>query len=222
MKLTNLSKILIFLYFINLFLYSFASLMGMSATLVTFFWAIRIPILFVLYLVSSKKRQLLYLFALLLYQLASIYFYLGTTSGLIYGTIYSVFFKAFLVLMIFDVVTKKNRLASGIASIPFFIFFLYLFEIVISSLDKIYFTWIINALLTSFIGGVGIINYMNNSDKKSFWLLISGILFVVQIGAFFITKFYIKNESINQIVILSYAISHFTFYKFLILKEEEK
>ncbi|MFM9988879.1 hypothetical protein [Flavobacterium sp.] len=121
-----------------------------------------------------------------------------------------------------DLINKNNRLAFGIASIPFFILYLYIIEIVILSLGDVYFIWIINAFLTSFIGGVGIINYLNNSDKKSFWLLISGILFIIQIGAFFINKFYIKNESIYQIVILTYGISHFAFYKFLILKEKEE
>ena len=220
MKLTNLPKILIFLYFINLFLYSISSLMGMKELLI-FFWAIRIPILLVLYFVSSKKRRIFYVIALFFYQLASVYFYLDTPSTFIYATVCSLFFKVCLVLLVLDVVTRKNRLAFAIASIPFFVFYLYIIEIVISSLGEFYFIWIINAFLTSFIGGVGIINYMNNSDKKSFWLLISGILFVIQIGAFFINKFYLKTESIYQIVILTYGISHFAFYNFLILKEQE-
>ncbi len=221
MKLTNLSKILIILYFINLFLYSISSLIGIEE-LKIFSWAIRIPILIILYFITSRKIQILYVVALLLYQLATVYFYLDTPSGFIFATLCSVSFKICLVILILDLVTKKNRLTFAIASIPFFVFYLYIIEIVISSLGEVYFIWIINAFLTSFIGGVGIINYLNNSDKKSFWLLISGVLFVVQIGAFFVNKFYIKTESIYQIVILSFAISHFTFYKFLILKEEEK
>lgn len=220
MKLTNLSNILIILYFINLFLYSISSLIGVEK-MVTFFWAIRIPILIILYFVSSKKTQITYVIALLLYQLASVYFYLDTPLTFVYGTICSLSFKVCLVILILVLATKKNRLAFAIASIPFFIIYLYIIEFVISSLGEFYFVWIINAFLTSFIGGVGIINYMNNSDKKSFWLLISGILFVVQIGAFFINKFYLKTESIYQIVILTYGISHFAFYKFMILKERE-
>ncbi len=221
MKLLNLTKILIILYFVNLFLYSISSFIGIEE-FEKVFWFIRIPILFFLYFFSSKKRQLLYFIALLLYQLASVSFYISTPSAFIYGTFYSVLFKFSLVLLVLDLVTKKNRLAVGIALIPFFIFYLYIIEIVVDSLGEVYYVWIINAFLTSFIGGVAIINYVNNSDQKSYWLLISAILFVIQIGAFFINKFYIKNEAIYQMVILAYAISHFTFYKFLILKEEEK
>jgi hypothetical protein len=32
----------------------------------------------------------------------------------------------------------------------------------------------------------------------------------------------VKNEAIYQMVIFSYGISHFAFYKFLILKEKEE
>lgn len=220
-KLTSLPKILIILYFINLFIYSISSLIGVK-TLEDFSWAIRIPILVVLYFVTSKKRESFYVIALLLYQLASIFFKFETPTTFIYATIFSVFYKVCLVALVLDLVTKKDKLAFSIASVPFFIFYLYIIQIVFESIGDVYYVWIINAFLTSFIGGVAIINYLNNSDKKSFWLLISGILFVVQIGAFFINKFYIKNESIYQIVILTYAISHFTFYKFLILKEQEK
>jgi len=192
MKSSNLSKILIILYSVNLFLYSIFSLIDIEEV-ERVFWFIRIPILLVLYLVSSKSWKMIYVIALLLYQGASVSFYMGTPLMFIYGTICSVLFKFFLLLLILDLVTKSNRLAVGIASVPFFILYLYIIEIVVDSLGDGYIIWIVNAFLTSFIGGVGIINYVNNSDKKSFWLLISGILFIVQIGAFFIIYFYIKN-----------------------------
>ena len=221
MKLLNITKIVIILYFVNLFLYSLFSLIG-NDSLEKVFWFIRIPILLVLYLFTSKRKQLLYIFALFLYQSASVCFRLETPNFFIYGTLSSVLFKLCLLILILDLVNKKNRLAVGFAFIPFMVLYLYIIEIVVSALGEVYYVWIINALLTSFIGGVGIINYIHNADKKSYWLLISGILFIIQIGAFFINKFYIKNEAIYQLVILSYGISHFTFYKFLILKEEEK
>lgn len=221
MKLLYLSKILIIIYFVNLFLYCISSLVGLEK-LENVFWFIRIPILLILYLLVSKKRQILYIMALLLYQSASVCFKLEIPNAFIYATLSSVFFKFCFLFLILDLVTKKNRFAVGIAFVPFFILYLYLIEIVVNSLGEVYYIWIINALVTSFIGGVSIICYVNNADKKSYWLLISGILFIIQIGAFFINKFYIKNEAIYQMVILSYAISHFTFYKFIILKEEEK
>jgi peptidoglycan/LPS O-acetylase OafA/YrhL len=122
---------------------------------------------------------------------------------------------------VLDLVTSKNRLAVTIAVIPFFVIYLYIINFVIDSLGDSYYIWIFNALLTSFLGGVAIINYINTPGKKEYWLLVSAIFFIIQIGAFFINKFYVKNEAVYQLVILLYGVSHFTFYQFLILKENE-
>ena len=221
MKFKDIPKLLIILYFINLFLYSFFSLINIEE-MTEVFWFVRIPILLILYSISSKKRNILYLSGLLLYQLASVFYYVETTDAFLYATFSSMLFKFCLVLLILDLVTKSNFKAISIAFIPFFIFYLYIIEFVVNSLGDSYYIWILNALFTSFIGGVAIINYVNDPRQRNYWLLISSILFIIQIGAFFINKFYIKNEGIYQMVILAYGISHFTFYKFMILKEQEK
>ncbi len=220
MKLLNFSKILIILYFINLVLYSLFSLLDNEES-GKYFWFARIPILAVLYFISSKEKKLIYFAGLLFYQLASVFFFTGNPNYFLFGTLSSVLFKVCLVLLIFTLVTVKNRTAIGLAILPFFVLYLYVIELVVDSLGDTYYIWIINALLTSFIGGVAIVYYLNDSDEKGAWLLISAILFIVQIAAFFINKFYVKNEGIYQMIILSYGISHFTFYKFLILKENE-
>ena len=221
MKLQNSSNLLIILYFINLLLYSFSSLLDIQE-FEEIFWFIRIPILMILYYISSAQKKILYFTALLLYQVASVFFATGDLSLFIYGTFSSVLFKFCLALLVLDLISSKNRLAIAIALVPFFVLYLYIINFVVESLGDSYYIWIMNAFLTSFLGGVAIINYMNNSGPKEYWLLVSSIFFIIQIGAFFINKFYLKNEAIYQMVILSYGVSHFTFYQFLILKENEE
>lgn len=220
MKVQKFSKILIILYFVNLAIYSFFSLIGNEEN-GKYFWFLRIPILIVLYFITSKEKKLIYFLALLLYQFTTVFFFTGNPDFFIFGTIASVLFKCCLLFIIADLVTQKNWKAIGLSILPFFVLFLYVIELVMESLGDTYYIWIINALITSFMGGVAIVYYLNNSDEKGFWLLISSVLFVVQIAAFFINKFYVKSEGIYQLVILSYGISHFTFYKFLVLKEQE-
>ncbi len=219
LKLLNISKILIIIYFGNLLLYSFSSIFAFGA-IEKIFWFIRIPILIVLYLVSSPKKQIIYIIALLCYQLASVLFTIGSPLTFNWASVSSLFFKLCFCILVVNLVSKQIKIAVAVAMIPFFVLLLYFIDFVVLSLGDTYLIWILNTLLTSFIASVAIIYYINNSDKKGYWLLISAILFVVQIAAFFVNKFYVKNEAIYQIVILAYGISHFTFYKFLILKEE--
>ncbi|MEW5677076.1 hypothetical protein ABGT15_12250 [Flavobacterium enshiense] len=221
MKLLKFSNILTILYFVNLAVYSVFSLLNDEEN-GKYFWFVRIPILMVLYLISSREKKIIYFIGLLLYQLASVLFFTGNPDLFIFGTFSSVLFKFCLVLLVLDLVIKKRRLAIFFASLPFFVLYLYVIELVVVSLGDSYYIWIINALLTSFLGGVSIIHYLNDSDEKGYWLLISAVLFIVQIAAFFINKFYVKSEGIYQMVILSYGISHYTFYRFLILREQEK
>lgn len=220
MNLRNLSSILVFLYFINLFLYSSISLLGLKNYEIGF-WFFRIPILMLLYYISSKQRKPIYFLGLLLYQVASLLFTTKDSEIFLFGTIASVLFKLCLVILIFDLIKIQNKLAISLAAIPFFVIYLYIIDFVGFSLGDSYYIWVVNAFLTSFLGGVAIINHMNNSDQKGYWLLVSAILFVIQIGAFFINKFYLRSEAIYQMVILLYGVSHFTFYKFMILKEKD-
>lgn len=220
MKLQIFSKILVILYFVNLLLYSFSSFLDLQK-FETIFWFVRIPLLIILYYLSSTKRQIVYIAGLLFYQGASVFFATGDSSLFIYGTISSVIFKLCLSILVVDLITEKNKWAISISVIPFFVIYLYIINFVMESLGDSYYVWIMNAFLTSFLGGVAIINYINTPGKKEYWLLVSTIFFIIQIGAFFINKFYVKNEAIYQIVILLYGVSHFTFYKFLIIKEDE-
>lgn len=220
MKLQDLPKILIFLYFVNLFAYSFISLLGVE-NYESGFWYFRIPILMVLYYISSKEKNLIYFLGLLFYQSASLLFATQEPGLFLFGTISSLLFKFCLVILILDLIKVQNKIAISIASIPFFVIYLYIIDFVGFSLGDSYYVWVVNAFLTSFLGGVAIINHINNSDQKGYWLLVSSILFVIQIGAFFINKFYLRSDAIYQLVILLYGVSHFTFYKFMILKEKE-
>lgn len=216
----NNVNILILVYFLNLVFYSICSFLNFS-TAETIFWFSRIPLLIILYLITGKQN-IYYISSLLLYQLASYLFASGNPDIFIYGSISSVGYKFLLLLILLPLITKENRLAISLACLPFFVLFLYIIELVLHSLGDSLLIWILNALITSIIGGIAIIHYINNHDLKGYWLLISSILFIIQIGAFFINKFYIKSEAIYQMVIFFYGLSHFTFYKFMILKEHEK
>lgn len=220
LKNKNTITILILVYFINLVLYSVCSFLKFT-TAESVFWFSRIPLLLILYLITGKNNAI-YIFSLLLYQSASYLFATGNPEIFMFGSLASVGYKFLLLLILIPLITKENRLAITLACLPFFILYLFIIELVLHSLGDSLIVWILNALITSIIGGIAIIHYNNNYDLKGYWLLLSSILFIIQIGAFFINKFYIKSEAIYQMVIFFYGLSHFTFYKFMILKEHEK
>lgn len=219
-KNNQLVTIWIVVFFINLILYSICSILDFPVTR-NWFWYLRIPILFVIYLLSNGKN-FIYITSLFLYQIASLLFAFEGTTLFTMGSIASLSYKICLLYLLIPIFTKKEYLKISLACLPLFIIYLFIIDLVALDLSNTKYLWIINALTTSIIGGVAIIYYNKNYDLKGYWLIISSILFIIQIGAFFINKFYLKNGSIYQMVIFSSGISHFAFYKFMILKEEEE
>jgi len=220
MDVKYISKLLIIVYFTAVFLFIIATLFEINLMSEVSFIT-RMPIFFVLYYLNSENKKLLYFLTLFLYQLSSIFYVQEGMQMFFYGSVTSLLFKASVLLLLCSFFKKNNTLAILIASLPFFVIYLYIIQFVISALVDSYFIWILNALITSLIGGIGIINYLNNSSPKTFWLLISAILLLVQVGGLFIHKFYMFNMAIYQIVILAYTFSQFTFYRFMIFKDNE-
>lgn len=220
MDVKYVSKVLILVYFSTVFLFIISTLFEIKLMSEVSFLT-RMPIFFVLYYLNSENKKLIYFLTLILYQLSSIFYVQEGMQMFFYGSITSLFFKASILFLLRSFFKKDNALAIVIASLPFFVVYLYIIQFVINALVDSYFIWIMNALITSLIGGIGIITYLNNSSPKTFWLLISAILLMVQIGGLFIHKFYMYNMAIYQIVILAYTFSQFTFYRFMIFKDNE-
>ena len=80
----------------------------------------------------------------------------------------------------------------------------------------------LNGFLTAFIGGMATFNFLFQDKIRLYWLLISAILFTIQIGGFLINKYYFPDEVLKKTTIILYGISNFTFYKFVVLHEKIK
>lgn len=209
------------LYFVIIILYSICVYFDYQSFKFGFGFA-RIPILMVLYFYASKERNYIYFLALLFYQIASVLFNINTDVALFYAVLASVVFRFLMVVLVYKSIDDKMWNITLMTSIPFLIVYLYLIEMIKDSLGDGYVPWIINGFLTAFLGGLAVTNYVHKDDRKSFWLLISALFFVVQIGMFFMNKFYLKQQIFLQLIILFYGISHYTFYKFMIINEEEE
>lgn len=158
MEMSKFAQILLKFYFVNLALYSIFSFLDLK-NLETFFWFLRIPILIVVYILVSIKRQWVYILALLLYQAASMFISNNNDKQFfLYGSISSILFKLCLCILVLSLVNSKNRLAIYIATIPFYVIYLYIVHFVHPILSTSIFFWIINGLLTSFLGGISVIN----------------------------------------------------------------
>lgn len=208
-------------YFSCIVLYSFCVFFH-AQQLIDVLGFLRVPILMLLYFYASVKRDFLYFLALFVFQIAYLSFAENTPESLFLGALASVIFRCIIVLIICKATQDKHWRTIFLTSLPILFVYLFLINLIQDSIANSYYLWIANGFLTAFLGGLAVTNYCYKDDQKSFWLLISALLFVVQIGMFFVNKFYIKQTIFLQLVILFYGISHFTFYKFMIFNDQDK
>jgi len=188
-----------------------------------FFWEtvsiLRIPSLILLYLIVSKERNFVYFLALILFLTTHLLFKYKMPF---WGGLSSLIFRFLTFIIVFKSFQNKNWFALFLASIPFLTLYLSIIIFIEDFLQNNIYFWISNAFFTSLIGGMAVYNYIFEEGNKNFWLLISAILFIIQIGFFFVNYFYLPEKILVQITILLFGVSNFTFYKFVIVTEDKE
>ena len=184
--------------------------------------SIRIPLLILMYFLASKVKSTLYFSALILFFFAYLFFRENTPFFNFIGAIISLAYRILIFIIVYKSIENKNWLAIVLASIPFFFIYLYALLLIEKEVKIDFYPWVVNGFLTSFIGGIATYNFLFQDKKRLYWLIISAILFVIQIGVFLINKYYYPDEILRMLTIILFGISNFTFYKFVILQEELK
>jgi hypothetical protein len=184
--------------------------------------SIRIPILILMYYLASKVKSTLYFSALILFFFAYLFFRENTPFFNFIGAIISLAYRILIFIIVYKSIENKNWLAIVLASIPFFFIYLYALLLIEKEVKMDFYPWVLNGFLTSFIGGMATFNFLFQDKKRLYWLFISAILFVIQIGMFLINKYYFPDEILRMLTIILFGVSNFTFYKFVLLQEELK
>jgi hypothetical protein len=208
-------------YFVVIVAFSFLNLKSYPV-LEFLLGSIRIPILIAMYFIASKTKSSLYFSALILFFFAYLFFREGSLIANFLGAVISLAYRFLIFIIVFQSIQNKNWIAIFLASIPFFFIYLYVLLLIEKEIKIDFYPWVLNGFLTSFIGGMATFNFLFQDNKRLYWLFISAILFVIQIGAFLINKYYLPNEILKILTIILFGVSNFTFYKFVLLQEELK
>ena len=184
--------------------------------------SIRIPILILMYYLASKIKSTLYFSALILFFFAYLFFRENTPFFNFIGAVISLAYRILIFIIVYKSIENKNWLAIILASIPYFFIYVYALLLIEKEVKMDFYPWVVNGFLTSFIGGMATFNFLFQDKKRLYWLFISAILFVIQIGVFLINKYYFPDEILRMLTIILFGISNFTFYKFVLLQEELK
>jgi len=181
-----------------------------------------LSLIFVIYFLSSFRKNKLYLSSLLFSLLSILFLFLKSDLGVLSATL---FFLVFIILTT-RIVIKNSKKVSFIPVVlgflPFLSILFYLIYLTYSSLGMNYLPSIINALIISFLGGLAVSNFILEEDNmKNILLLISTLLFILLIFVFMIERYYLSVQVLKPIRTICFFGGHYLFMLYLLLSEHQ-
>ena len=176
-----------------------------------------------LYWNASNERRFLFLIVLSLSLITNVLFIPNTKNLLFIGLLVFFIHRIWLIYYIIRVIKLKDYVPLFIAIMPFLFLFFYLLLISSEIEMKSYLILIFQNVLISFIGGLALSEYIMNYNKMNAWLLIFGLLSVMQYFIVFIEKYYLMNLApiaLRPLAMLLNASVYYAFYRFIMDAEK--
>lgn len=226
MKVVNLKynpeKVFTILYFLTAMLEIIAEFYGNKPILFIIKPLVSI-FLVLLYWIASTQRNILFFITiafLLIVKLCRIYI---SEELLLTGMAVFFLHRLILIYYISKLIHLQDYFPLFIATIPFLFFFFYLLSITSDIKPIIYVGLMIQCFLMSIVAGITLSHYVMN-DRKEVWLLIFGLLSIVQYFIIFIDNFYLVDSSpsvLRKLGVLLTVFATYAFYQFVITTERK-
>lgn len=183
--------------------------------------SISIPVLMMLYILTSKRKNILYLFALLCAAVSNILFISTDADLLNYGLIAFLIYRIITIILVIKASPKLSFFTVAVGSVFFLFPLLYFIVLTDSSLGQSFLVAVINVILISILGGLSLSNYLMEEGFKHTWLLISTFLYTIIVFLFVIQKYYLFIPIFQPIRVLVLMSAHYFFYLYLLMTEKQ-
>jgi uncharacterized membrane protein YhhN len=204
--------------FVIISLLDFIGLVTDKHYLRLFFKPLILPSLLLLYTLASSQKNKWYIGAL-------IFSFLGDTFLLFAGQLYFMLgLGAFLLahLCFIKVVIKKmGKTTTNNVLLSFIIFFAFLFGLLFvlkGHLGNMQIPVIVYGLVITSFGALSFANYQQHKSKAALILLMGALVFISSDAMLALNKFYISNEYLNLMVMLSYIVAQYLIFRAMVFK----
>lgn len=175
-----------------------------------------------LYLVSSTKKDKVFLIVLLTSLLTNILFIPGTANYLLYAIIVFTVHRIVVIYLIIKLQKINDLIPVLLGTAPFLLIFFYLFMETTDIPESNYYILIVQNILISLFAGLSLACYVMQDNKQNSILLISALLFVMLQFTVFIEKYYLTDEYqylFRPLAMSLNTMAFFSFYKYVVTAE---
>lgn len=191
-------------------------------TLVTLFKPILIPLLIGYYFYNSRKRNFLFIVALVFSWIANIFFINDTINYIILGSVFFLIYRVIIIYLVIRMVKMPSKLPLLIGAIPFLFIYATTCFLTFEDFGENIFFFIIHGIFIIFLGGYSLGSYIVYSSKTNLILFLSTMLFALSQFVFVLKIYSEYVYFLHALAMLQFVVAQYLLTKFMHLKEKPK
>lgn len=177
------------------------------------------PLLLLLYLLTSKTRNWIYIISLIFVWIGNISLITKSFESLIIGAIFFTLFRILIIYHLLRTVRLPGVLPMVIGCLPFLFLYLFAINLAYEDLGENFYVFALQGLFPIIFGGIALGAYVFKSNNSNTFLLISMIFFTSTQFLFVIKYFYVSITIFQPLLMLLFLAAHYGLYKFMIAEE---
>ena len=176
-----------------------------------------IPVLLFMYWCSTRRVDLIYIFALLAVWIANLFFTSSLLIPMVIGTLFLLAYKVLFVHLVHTSLKAKEFFPIAVSAVPFLLFYTLLTIITYSSVKELFFLYMSQCIILVILGAYALANFFNKSRKSSMYLLLA-VVFLIFDQVLNI----IFNGNFEAVGLLFFYGAHYFFCRFLVVDEKRR
>ena len=176
-----------------------------------------IPSLIFMYWCSTRRINMVYIFALLAVWIANLFLNSSLLIPMVIGILFVLIYKVLFIQLVHTSLTVKEIFPIAVSAVPFLLFYTLLTIIAYSSVKELFFLYITQCVVFTILGAYALANFFNKSRKSSMYLLLAVLFLMIdQVSSI------ILNGNFEAVGLLFFYTAHYLFCRFLVVDEKRR
>lgn len=180
-----------------------------------------VPILAIMYWLSSRSVNVVFLFALACSWVANMFFISRSLESISIGAYIFLGYRILIIYVVMRLIKFPGILPVALGSLPFVFIYLYVINVSYDTIGNGLYMFIAQGFFISFLGGLSVGNYILRSNKGNTLLLISTLMFAFTQFIFVVKLFYVDLDIFQPIAMALFAIGQYILCKFVLISERK-
>ena len=176
-----------------------------------------IPSLIFMYWCSTRRINMVYIFALLAVWIANLFLNSSLLIPMVIGVLFVLIYKVLFIQLVHTSLKVKEIFPIAVSAVPFLLFYTLLTIIAYSSVKELFFLYITQCVVFTILGAYALANFFNKSRKSSMYLLLAVLFLMIDK-----VSSIILNGNFEAVGLLFFYTAHYLFCRFLVVDEKRR